>query len=82
MALDFKKTAAIGIGYDGSVPMVVRKSAFGAEQSVLSEAIRYGIPVVQDGLLAEALAGVSLLDQVPEEYFGPIALQLVRLRLV
>jgi flagellar biosynthesis protein len=73
---------AVGLVEDpaGARAPEISVSARGAfADEVVKTAIRYGVPLVEDPALAQALGALDLDAEVPQELFEPVALILARL---
>ena len=68
---------AVALRYDGrtmSAPMVVSQGSHQFAQRLKGLAFSYGVPIVEDRLLARALyRGCALNQIVPDAYYGPVA---------
>lgn len=58
---------------DDGAPRVVASGRGPVAERILAEARAAGVPVRDDGALAEALAGLDLGANVPEELFTAVA---------
>lgn len=68
-----------GIQYDssqGDAPTVVLKGECEVSDRVVALAKRYGIPVIEDAHLAQAIQGVPLDTQIPEQLYRAVAVVL------
>jgi flagellar biosynthesis protein len=62
---------------DGATPRVVAAGRGEVARRIVEEARAAGVPVRDDALLADALAGVQLDAEVPEELWAAVAEALV-----
>ena len=68
-----------GIQYDSNTqeaPTVVLKGESDLADRVVSLARRYGVPVIEDGKLAEAMQAVPLDTEIPEGLYRAVAVVL------
>jgi flagellar biosynthesis protein len=71
-----KTPRATALRYDAdrqSAPTVVATGRGLIAERILEEAERAGVPVRRDAALVQALAGLELGHQVPEELWGAVA---------
>ena len=70
---------AAGVRYGGesdSAPIVTLKGEADLADRVVRLAARFGVPVVEDGALAEAMQSAPLDTEIPEDLFRAIAVVL------
>lgn len=72
-----KRTRATALRYDAEgaahAPKVVASGRGLIAERLLEEAERAGVPVRRDAALAEALAGLEIGHEVPEELWAAVA---------
>jgi flagellar biosynthesis protein len=68
-----KKAAALRYEPGGSAPKVTASGQGLIAEKILEEAAKAGIPVREDKPLAEALAGLQLGSEVPEDLWVAVA---------
>jgi flagellar biosynthesis protein len=68
-----KKAAALRYEPGGSAPKVTASGQGLIAEKILEEAAKAGIPVREDKALAEALAGLQLGSEVPEDLWVAVA---------
>jgi len=75
-----KRLAASALRYDpenGEFPEVVASGQGNIAEKIIQLAEEAGLPVRQDPMLAEALSGLQLGDQIPPELYMAVAEALV-----
>jgi FlhB-like protein len=68
-----KKAAALRYEPGSSAPKLTAAGQGLIAEKILEEAKRAGVPVREDKALAEALAGLQLGDEVPEDLWVAVA---------
>ena len=65
---------AVALQYDGSAaPRVTAKGKGEIADRIVETARAAGVPVEENALLAQALSGVELDDQIPEDLYKAVA---------
>jgi flagellar biosynthesis protein len=65
---------AVALQYDGSAaPRVTAKGQGEIADKIVETARAAGVPVEENALLAQALSGVELDDQIPEDLYKAVA---------
>jgi flagellar biosynthesis protein len=73
---DKTRERAVALRYEKDrdrAPQVVAKGRGSVAQKIIEEAKTHGLPMREDPLLVEALIGLDLYQEVPEELYKVIA---------
>jgi flagellar biosynthesis protein len=73
---DKTRERAVALRYerDGDrAPQVVAKGSGSIARRIIEEARKHGLPMREDPLLVEALSGLDLYQEIPEELYQVIA---------
>ena len=71
-----KRNRAVALRYksqEDPAPKVVAKGRGKLAQKIIEEARAHGVPVREDPMLVEALMGLDLYKEIPEELYQVIA---------